>query len=408
MQVLPGEGSGGGHQVPRLHQRHLTVRPQMRVRADRIARVQAGMREQGLVAIVVMNHDDYRYLFGEDRAQPRALIPVSGPPELVAFTGEEPELRSALDEGEIRVFGSVGGQIHEIVGRLRELAAAGIAAGMAPAGGRPKVGMQMWFHTPAFLVDMFRQINPEIELVSSDPVMDPLRTIKDAGELALMTEAQRIAGVGMDRAREMLRPGVKAAEVATEVTYAMMRAGAEATSTPIYVNFGVETCMLHGRLSPAPLEPGQLALIDLTPQVEGYCANLARTFVLGKPDQRQHELLTTYRDMAAAARGAMKPGVTISGLDEAAKEVAARNGLSEYQTYGIGHGIGLRFEEPPAPTIIPPHRSLPLREGMTVTIGHTILAIPGFGGVRFEDVYRVEAGGPRVLFEYPIDPVLAV
>jgi Xaa-Pro aminopeptidase len=380
----------------------------MNVRYERIARVQAGMREQGLIAIVVMNHDDYRYLFGEDRTQPRALIPFQGPPELIAFTGEEPELRAAVADGRVRVFGSVGGQINDIVGRLRELVAEGVVAGIpAGAAGRPRVGMQMWFHTPAFLVDLFRHVNPEVELVSSDPVMDPLRMVKDAEEIGLMTEAQRIAGIGMERARELLKPGVTAQEIATEATYAMMRAGAEGTSTPIYVNFGIETCMLHGRLSPAPLERGQLVLIDLTPQADGYCANLARTFVLGEPDARQAELLATYREIVADVRAAMRPGVTTAQLDAKAKEACARHGLAEQQVYGIGHGIGLRFEEPPASTIIPPHRNLPLLEGMTVTIGHTILAIPGFGGVRFEDVYRLTAGGPEILFDYPIDPVVA-
>ena len=375
------------------------------VRYDRIARVQAGMREQGLIAIVVMNHDDYIWLFGTDRTQPRAVIPFEGPPELIAFTGEEPELLAALADGKVRVFGSVGGQIHDIVGRLRELAAAD-PFGAAAAGGRPKVGMQMWFHTPAFLVDMFRQVNPQVELVSSDPVMDPLRAIKDADELAAMTEAQRIAGLGMDRARALLRPGVTAHEVATEALHVMMQAGAEATSTPLHVNFGIETCMLHGRISPRPLESGQLALIDLTPQVDGYCANLARTFVLGEPDARQADLIAAYREIVAAVRAAMRPGATTAALDEAAKAVASAHGLGDYHVYGIGHGIGLRFEEPPAATIIPPHRHLPLAEGMTVTIGHPVLAIPGFGGVRFEDVYRLTSDGPQPLSEYPIDPLV--
>ena len=65
--------------MPRLHELDLAVPDQMNARYERIARVQAGMREQGLIAIVVMNHDDYRYLFGEDRTQPRALIPFQGP-----------------------------------------------------------------------------------------------------------------------------------------------------------------------------------------------------------------------------------------------------------------------------------------------------------------------------------------
>lgn len=376
----------------------------MKIRFDRIARIQAAMRERGWIAIVILNHDDYRYLFGTDRTQPRALIPFQGPPELIAFTGEEPELRACLAEGRVRVFGSVGGQIHDVVGRLREIAAAAPAEWATE--GRFKVGLQMWFATPAFLVDLFKQVNPEVEVISSDPVMDPLRMIKEADELALMTEAQRIAGLGMDRARELLRPGVTAHEIATEATYAMMRAGAEGTSTPIYVNFGVETCMLHGRLSPAPLEPGQLALIDLTPQVDGYCANLARTFVLGESDARQSELIATYREIVASARVAMKPGVTVAGLDGIAHGVCESHGFGDYQVYGIGHGIGLRFEEPPASTIIPPHRNLALAEGMTVTIGHTVLAIPGFGGVRFEDVYRVGSSGPEILVDYPIEPMI--
>jgi Xaa-Pro dipeptidase len=375
------------------------------VRRDRIARVQARMRDEGMVAIVIVNHDDYRYLFGEDRVQPRAVVPAEGPPTIIAFTGEEPEIRAGLEagaEGEVLVFGSVGGQIHEVTGLLREL----VDRIGTPAEGRPKVGMQMWFETPAFLVELFRKVNPEIEVVSSDPVMDPLRTIKDEGELALMAEAQRVAGIGMDRARELLRPGVAAHAIATEALYAMLRAGAERTSTPVYVTFGIETCMLHGRVSPNLLQAGELAVIDLTPQVEGYCANLARTFIIGQPDARQRSLLDAYAELIPAARAAMRPEATVADLDGVVGGVLARLGLEQYHVRGIGHGLGLRFEETPASTIIPPHRTIPLREGMTMTIGHTVLAIPGFGGVRHEDVYRVTPSGGALLHPYPIEPVV--
>jgi len=388
----------------------------MDVRHDRIARVQARMREEGLVAIVIVNHDDYRYLFGTDRVQPRAIVPIEGPPTIIAFAGEEPEIRASLaagaaqaegggapHDGDVLVFGSVGGQIHEVVGLLRDL----VSRVGAPTSGRPKVGMQMWFETPAFLVELFRKVNPGIEVVSSDPVMDPLRMVKDDGELALMTEAQRVAGIGMDRARELLWRGVTAHEVATEVTYALMRAGAERTSTPIYVTFGIETCMLHGRLSPDPLRAGDLVVVDLTPQVEGYCANLARTFVVGAPDERQRTLLEAYAELIPAVRDAMLPGTTVGDLDAVVGAVLERRGLGAHHVYGIGHGLGLRFEETPASTIIPPHRNVPLREGMTMTIGHTVLAIPGFGGVRHEDAYRVTASGGVLLHPYPIDPLVS-
>ena len=116
--------------------------------------------------------------------------------------------------------------------------------------------------------------------------------------------------------------------------------------------------------------------------------------------------MDAYLEGVEAVRRDMRPGVTVGELDERTGSVYARHGLAEQHVPGIGHGLGLRFEETPASTIIPPHRSVPLREGMTVTIGHPVLAIPGFGGVRFEDVYRVTPEGGELLHPYPVDPVL--
>ena len=384
----------------------MTTTPTSSVRFDRIERAQALMREQGVAAIVVMNHDDYRWFFGIDRAQPRAIIPATGAPALIAFSAEEEELRTLLGGPEIMIWGSVGGQINDVVSRLRAIADEVTAAAPAPPT-HLRVAMQQWFETPAFLVDMFRKVNPGVELVSSDPIMDPLRAVKEPSELATMTAAQRIAGIGMDRARALLRDGATAHEIATEALYAMMRSGAQRTSTPIYVNVGCETCMLHGWQSPRPMRTGDLVVIDLTPVVEGYCANLARTFVLGEPDARQRSLLDAYEALIPAVRDAMRPGATVAQLDACAAAVLRERGLAEYQVNGIGHGLGLRFEETPASTIIPPHRNVPLQGGMTVTIGHPILAIPGFGGVRHEDVYRVTPTGGAIPVPYPIAPVVA-
>ncbi|NIV30829.1 MAG: M24 family metallopeptidase, partial [Anaerolineae bacterium] len=201
-----------------------------------------------------------------------------------------------------------------------------------------------------------------------------------------MTRAQKVATLGMDRAREMLRPGVTSQEVATEVLYVMMKAGAERTSIPIYVSFGPYTCMLHGILSPEPLKEGALVVINLNPQVEGYCANLSRTFVLGEPDETQRRLKKAYSEMVAETHAMMKPGVLVKDLDARGREIRAAHGFGDYHLDGISQGIGLRFEEMPASTIIGQYRNVRIRKGMTLTIGHTILAVPGIAGVRNEDV----------------------
>lgn len=199
----------------------------------------------------------------------------------------------------------------------------------------------------------------------------------------------------------MLEPGVTGHAIATEALYTMMKASAEGTSTPLHVNIGPDSCMIHGRLSPKPLETGDLVVIELTPQLRGYCANLARTFVVGRPDDRQQKLLEAYAQMVEARRWMMKPGVRVRDLDARGKEVCEAHGLGDYHLEGMSHGIGLRFEETPASTIIKQHRNVKIQEGMTMTIGHTIVAIPGFGGVRNEDVYLVTPAGGQILCPYP-------
>jgi Xaa-Pro aminopeptidase len=369
----------------------------MAIRFDRIKRAQALMRQQGMAGIMIMNHDDYRYFFGRDWAQPRAVIPFQGPPILIAFAGEEPGIRHYAGDAPIQVFTHVGEQMAAVSGAFRDMLGPAQSAGL---GDRPKIGMQMWFGTPAFLVDMFRKVNPRFELVPSDPVMDALRMVKEPEEVELLTEAQRIAALGMDRIRELLKPGVTGHEIATEALYTMMKAGAEGTSTPLHVNVGIDSCMIHGHVSPKPLAPGDLVVIDLTPQVEGYGANLARTFVVGEPDATQRKLFEVYAEMVEATRRMLRPGARVRDLDARGQEICEAHALGSYHLEGISHGIGLRFEETPASTIIKQHRNVELQEGMTVTIGHTVLALPGFGGVRNEDVYLVTPGGGQILAPY--------
>lgn len=129
----------------------------------------------------------------------------------------------------------------------------------------------------------------------------------------------------------------------------------------------------------------------------------ARTFVVGEPNDWQLQLLETYREMHEETRAALRPGARVSELDAIGERICARRGLDQYHLKGISHGIGLRFEEIPASTILPAHRSFEIRKNMTVTVGHTVLAIPGCGGVRFEDVCRVTEDGGEILHPYPID-----
>lgn len=375
----------------------------MKINLERIKKAQKLMLKQNMIGIMVMNRDDYQYFFGETRVQPRAIIPASGKPIFICFKAEEDEIRSALGEEEIKVFSHVGEQMSNVSKTFKTLFNDLSPQMKLSNDHRVKVGMQMWFQTPAFLVDLFRKLNPQVELVPSDPVMDELRMVKDPEEIENIRQAQKIATLGMDRLKEMLAPGRTGHELATEITYTMMKNGASGTSTPIHINSGVRSCWIHGKVDNEVIKEGDLVVVDLTPKYQGYCANLARTFVVGKPEPEQQKLIDTYIEINKATREGLKPGITVGRLDKIGREICQENGLKEYHLNGISHGIGLRFEEKPAPTILPNHRTIRIKENMIMTIGHTILAIPGYGGVRFEDIYKVTPEGGEILVDYPLD-----
>lgn len=376
----------------------------IKINYNRIKKAQELMIKEGMIGIMILNHDDFIYFFNDLRVQPRAIIPASGPPILIGFKAEEEELREQISNEEIKFFSHIGEQIsnvREVFQKLFE----GPPPGLKHME-RPKVGIQMWFHTPAFLIDLFRKVNKQVEVVPSDPVMDALRMIKDEEEIEKMITAQSIAAKGMDKAKQLLKPGITGHELATEITYTMMKSGSEGTSTPIHINAGKRSCWIHGTVTKEPIQKGELVVIDLTPQYEGYCANLARTFVIGDPNEEQKKLFETYLRIYQSTKKELKQGNTVSTLDKLGEKICANNGFGDYHIKGISHGIGLRFEENPASTIIPPHSKTIFQNNMTLTIGHTILAVPGIGGVRFEDVYRITDDGGEILYHYAFDYIL--
>ena len=368
---------------------------------SRLLRAQQRMRDQGFDAYLILTHDDYIYFFGEDRFQPRAIIPALGPPLVITFVGEEDEVKESLGIDDVRIFATVGQQIKDVVGVMRQMA--GNKESM-------KVGVQMWFSTPAFLLNLFQRANPKVQVADIAPVMDELRMIKDESEIELMRKAARVAMVGMDTACKWLKPGITENEVGAEIEYAMRKAGGDGVATPVFVNSGIRSGWLHGTTTHKEIQAGDLVVIDLVPRFKGYCANLARTFVVGPPTPKQRAMFDTYRRAQAAGIEAIKPGAPNRAIDAAARAVFSEDGYEDFYVSGFSHSIGLDFEEMPRPTIHPADSRVPLRDGMTLTVGHSVLSVPGIGGVRIEDTFHLSEGvvEPLTIFESRFELPLCV
>ena len=362
--------------------------------ASRLERAQARMRVQRIDAYLILTHDDYIYFFGEDRFQPRAVVPAEGLPIVVTFIGEEDEVRQSLGVEDVKVFGTVGQQIRDVVGTMREMAAGKESI---------TVGVQMWFNTPAFLLNLFQRANPQVNVVDIAPVMDDLRMVKDESEVELMRRASKVAGVGMETAAGHLRPGVTESDVAAEIEYAMRKAGGDGVAVPVFVNSGARSGWLHGNATRKPLEVNDLVVVDVVPRYEGYCANLTRTFVIGEPSAKQLDMFDTYRRAQAAAVAALRPGIRNRDIDAAAHAVFTQAGYGDFYVYGISHSIGLDFEEKPRPTIHQADAQVEIRSGMTLTVGHSVLSVPGVGGIRIEDTFLLKEDGVERLTKCDLD-----
>lgn len=231
------------------------------------------------------------------------------------------------------------------------------------------------------------------KLVAAPPLVEKLRRTKDAEEMAALVRAIEIADRAYERVLEQLRPGLLETEVAAMVREAVGELGGEDVAFSTIVASGAWGALPHATPRPEPIREGDAVTIDMGALVDGYCSDLTRTVVVGRPEERFEEV---YAVVAAAQRAAIegiRPGMTGQQAHAFAQDVIDKAGYGEQFVHGLGHGIGLDVHEFPHLGKVSEDV---LKEGMVFTIEPGIY-IPGWGGVRIEDVVVLEADGPRVL-----------
>lgn len=244
-----------------------------------------------------------------------------------------------------------------------------------------------------FIFDKLRQTNSHLELVSADPVAAGCRMVKSPAELAIMTRANRIALKGVATAAQTLREGMTEVEFKNECERAMLALGCPGDAT---ITFGESTALPHGSITPQKLKEGDSIVLDAVCLLDGYHADITRSFVYGKPSQRQRDMWALERKAQDAGLAAVKPGVPCEAIDNAARQVLTGAGLGpDYRLPGLphrtGHGIGLDVHEWP---YLVRGNKRPLQPGMCFS-DEPMIVIPGEFGVRLEDCFYVTETGAQ-------------
>ncbi|MFM9034450.1 MAG: M24 family metallopeptidase [Mycobacterium sp.] len=348
------------------------------VYAARLAAAAAGASRAGLAGLVVTPGYDLRYLIGS-RAQTferltALVIPASGAPVVVLPRLELAALRhSAAADLDLSMLDWVDGE--DPYGLVADA-----------LGGHARVGVTD--SMPALHLLPLGEKLGAIPVLATG-VLSALRMVKDASEI----DALRRAGAAIDRVHarvpEFLKAGRTEAEVAADITEAIVAEGHSDVAFVI-VGSGPNGADPHHLCSDRRLRPGDVVVVDIGGPVEpGYHSDCTRTYSLGEPAPEVAGHYALLQQAQAAAVAAVRPGVSAEQVDAAARGPLARAGLAEYFVHRTGHGIGLSIHEEP---YIVAGNDQPLAEGMAFSVEPGIY-FPGRWGARIEDIVVVTADG---------------
>jgi Xaa-Pro aminopeptidase len=259
-------------------------------------------------------------------------------------------------------------------------------------------------HTTFADVQEWAKAAPEVEWVPTKSIVMKLRSVKDALELATMRAAIALADEALAAGLAQARPGMTEQELSWIIECYMRTHGAQAVAFDLIVACGPNGARPHARAGSAPLVAGEPIVIDMGARVNGYNSDLTRTVCFGQPDDpdRFWEVYNTVLRAQVAAEAAIRPGMNGQDVDAVARDLIGEAGYGDYFGHGLGHGVGLAVHEDPRLSRVVPCTLAP---GQLVTVEPGIY-LPGWGGVRIEDIVLVTEAGVEVLTRAPKEPII--
>jgi Xaa-Pro aminopeptidase len=266
-----------------------------------------------------------------------------------------------------------------------------------------RVGFEAGHVSVATLADWQESLLDRVELAPARNAVEELRVYKDEAELASLRQAIALADAALVHIMDWIEPGKTEQQVAWELESMMRTHGASAVSFEPIVASGPNSAKPHARPGDRRIQPGEPVTLDFGCIVGGYCSDLTRTFCLGEPAEDRY--LAIWNTVLAAQQAALtgaRAGKTGAEIDGLAREVIDQAGYGGYFGHSLGHGVGLAIHEEPRFSFT---NSDPIPAGSVVTVEPGIY-LPGWGGVRIEDVVVVGEDGLEVLSTAPKEAIL--
>jgi len=347
---------------------------------DRLARARASMSAAGVDVLLVSVGRDLPYLTGYEAMPLERLtmlvVPRDGDATLVVPRLEAPRVVEQQGAFTLRPWNETDDPV-------------AVVASLLPSPAVAAVGDTMWAR---FLVELLGHWpSSNTRYVRSTEVMNPLRTRKDAAEIA----ALQAAGAAADRVAAQLHAGDipmigrTEAQVSADISARLIAEGHQKVNFAI-VAAGENAASPHHHPGDRVIRDGEIVLCDFGGTMAGYCSDITRCVHLGEPPAEVAEAYAVLHAAHAAGVAAGVVGAACQDVDRAARRVITDAGYGEYFIHRTGHGIGMEEHEDP---YMVEGNSLPIASGHAFSVEPGIY-VAGRWGMRLEDIVVASDGGP--------------
>ncbi len=364
-----------------------TKKAQVDSTKSRVTRLRARLEERELDAILVAQPANRRYLSGFTGSAGYLLISLAETLIATDFRYFEQAVTQAPDF-----------RLQPLVGPSFESWLPELVSGLG--------GKKVAFEAANLPYATFQQMSavlralPEDErprVVATTDVVEELRAIKEPAEIEAIQAAVDLGDAAFTHFLEHVEPSWTEKQAAWEIEKYMREHGGEAVAFDTIVAAGPWSAMPHAYPRDEALGEGRPIVIDMGVRLNGYCSDLTRTIVLGKPDSEFERIYDIVLGAQLAAIELIREGMTGEEAHLLAERFIAEAGYRENFGHGLGHGVGLEIHERPRLGRISEDV---LAEGMVTSVEPGIY-ISGWGGVRIEDLAVVQQGRLRILSSAP-------
>jgi Xaa-Pro aminopeptidase len=348
----------------------------------RISKLRVQLENENLDGLMVSNASNRRYLSG-----------FTGSSGLLLVTGDYATIATDFRYYEQAEIQSPSYRLLKAAGSLEE---------WLPELLEGEEGRRIGFEAGDVSYALHRQMQAIVDampahrrpkLIASGGIVESLRARKDAEEMQKLQAAIDLGDAALENVAEQVEPGWSERQVAWEIERYIHEHGGEGPSFSPIVAGGAWGAMPHAYPRDQALREGDSVVIDMGARLDGYCSDLTRTIVFGEPDARFRAVYEIVHMAQLAAYEMIEPGMPGERAHMLAQSVIDAAGFGESFGHGLGHGIGLQVHEAPRLT---KSSSDILEEGMVFSIEPGIY-LPGWGGVRIEDLAVLENGRCRFL-----------